>query len=111
MASSTAVAVAVNTRFLERVGFYMKKAAIAIMNEAAGTVSHTERVTYAKKILSGAAETEVGVSIPDYSLGVMTNPTMEAAADPDIEGNGIVDNDLEFTINSMYNAYAGIATV
>ena len=104
MASSTAVAVAVNARFIERVGFYMKKAAVAVMSEDAGTVSHAERVVYADKIIAGTA------SVREYSLGVMTNATMEAAADPDIEGNGISDTDLEFTVNSMFNAYAGIAT-
>ena len=105
MASSAAVSVAQNDKFIDRVEFYMKKAAIAVMSEAGSTLNHSERVVYAKMILGGTAD------MKQYSIGVMTNSTLESMADPDIDGNGIMDSNLEFTVNSIFDAFAGVATV
>ena len=97
--------VALQTAFLRRVKYAMKKAAVAIMAEDAGTASHAERVVYAKTILDGSA------SIAEYASAVVTNPTM--TTNGDITAGplfGVSDNDLEFTVNSMFNAMAGVAT-
>ena len=97
--------IAANNSFLRRVEYCMKKAAIDVMAESSGTASHTERVAYANNILGGSA------SVPAYALSVVTNSTITASADisnnPDF---GISDSDLDFTVNSMYNAMAGIST-
>ena len=103
--SIKAVAVSSNAEFQQRVAFYVQKAAIAVMAEAAGTANHTERVVYANKVLEGTA------NMAEYTLGVCTNATVFAALNPDAEDRGISDGDLEFTVNTMFNAFAGVATV
>jgi hypothetical protein len=87
-----------------RVEYCLKKAAVAVMAEEANTASHAERVIFAKKVLAGEA------SIPNATLAAMTNSTITAAGAPNTAPNfGVTDGDLEFTINSMFNAFAGVA--
>ena len=89
-----------------RVDFLMTKAAVAVMAEDASTDSHADRVVYAKKVLEGTA------SVPRYTVACVTNSTLvtngDVAAPPLY---GISDSDLEFTVNSLFNAMAGVATV
>ena len=88
-----------------RVEYCLKKAAIAIMAEDAGTANHAERVVYANKVLEGTA------SISEACKAVVTNATLTAGGDLDAGPLfGISDNDLEFTVNSMVNALAGVST-
>ena len=87
--------------FQKKIKVLMQKSAIAIMAEAADTASHTERVVYAKKILSGEA------SVSEYSYGVVTNSTIQGK----IDNSTSYDSDLEFVVNSMVNAFAGVALV
>jgi hypothetical protein len=97
--------IATQTTFLRRVKYAANKAAIAVMAEDAGTASHAERVVYAKTVLDGTA------SVQDYANAVVTNSTLTAAGDISSSPlHGISDNDLEFTVNSMFNAMAGVAT-
>lgn len=87
-----------------RVEYCLKKAAVAVMAEAANTDSHAERVVFAKKVLAGEA------SITNAALAVMTNATITAAGETNTSPNyGVSDGDLEFTVNSMFNAFAGVA--
>lgn len=87
-----------------RVEYCLKKAAVAVMAEAANTASHAERVAYAKKVLSGEA------SVAHVALAAMTNSTLTAAGAVGTAPNfGVSDGDLEFTVNSMFNAFAGVA--
>ena len=83
--------------FLRQVEYYMVKAAIAIIGEDSQTAGHTERVAYAKTILAGDAD------ISTFAVGVSTNSTIatKIAAEQDYSG------DLEFTVTSMFNDYAG----
>jgi hypothetical protein len=97
--------IAANPTFKSRVEYCMKKAAVAIMAEDAATANHAERVTYSVKILDGTA------SVAEYAKAVVTNPTLTANGDIGASPlHGISDGDLEFTVNSMMNAMAGIAT-
>ena len=86
-----------NVDFQEKVKFYVIKAAIAIMAEAASVDHHTERVAYAVKVLNDTS------SIPMYSLGVSVNATVKAH----IDAGTSYDSDLEFVVNSLFTAYAG----
>jgi hypothetical protein len=44
------------------------------------------------------------------AMAAMTNSTITANGAPNTPPNfGVSDNDLEFTINSMFNAFAGVA--
>lgn len=98
------IAIAKQDYFKDRVRFYATKAAIAVMSEAGNVVGHAERVIYAKAILAGS------VDIQQLAYGVVTNSTIAASADagtpPDFE---IVDGDIEFVVNSLFNAYAGVS--
>jgi hypothetical protein len=90
--------------FQARVCYCITKAAVAVMAEDAQTPNHAERVAYAKAVLSGAA------SVAEYSRAVVTNSTLTANGVDDPALFGISDGDLEFTVNSMFNAMAGVAT-
>lgn len=97
--------IASQTAFLRRVEYALKKAAIAVMAEEASTANHSERVTYAKKILEGSA------SVSEYAKSVVTNSTITTNGDlSESPLFGINDSDLEYTVNSMFNAMAGVAT-
>lgn len=102
--SLNAVAVSSNREFQNRVAHYVQKAAVAVMSELATEPNHAERVAYANKVLQG----EVGVT--EYTVAVCTNATIFAALNPQAEDRGVTDSDLEFTVNSMFNAFAGVAT-
>lgn len=95
MSSTDAMPVANEQGFQDRVEFFMKKAAVAVMAEALSTTGHTERAAYAKTVLGGFAR------VFDYAVSVLTNATVEAA------GLAVTDSDLEFTVNSMFNAFSG----
>ncbi len=97
--------IAIRSEFLRRVEYCLKKSAVAVMAEDAGTGSHAERVVYAKLILGGDA------SVQEAAKAIVTNSTLTTAGDLSASPLfGISDNDLEFTINSMFNAFAGVAT-
>lgn len=96
--------IASQTAFLRRVKYAMKKAAIAIMAEAAITPNHTERVAYVKTVLDGTA------SVSEYAEAVVTDSTLTAKGSlSDTPTFGILDTDLESSVNSMINAMSGVA--
>ena len=101
----TMATIAQQSAFKRRVEYCMKKAAVAVMAEAAGTASHAERVVFAITVLDGSA------SVSEAASAVVTNATL--TTNGDITAGplyGVSDNDLEFTVNSMFNAFAGVAT-
>lgn len=104
--ANEAALVADEITWQDRIEYYRLKAAIAVMAEDAQTANHAERVTYAKKIIEG------GDNISGYSLAVATNSTIQAAiiVATGAPGWDVTDNDIEFTVNSLFNAFAGIAT-
>lgn len=88
-------------------------AAEAVMMESAQTTSHTQRIGYAIGILNS---TVTPISI---ARGILTNPTIsQEAAIPALDepdptkaapGYNIADGDIQFTMNSIFNALAGIS--
>ena len=96
--------IARNQRFQDRVNYYLNKAAIAVMAEAANTASHQNRVFYSRKILGG------GINMQDIAIDVATNATIAAeavlATTPDY---AVPDSDIEFVVNSLFNALAGVS--
>ena len=90
--------------FKRRVRYCANKAAVAVMAEAVETAGHADRVVYAKKILDGSANLDI------YAHAVVTNSTLTANGDiSQVPNMGITDGDLEFTVNSIFNAMAGIS--
>lgn len=93
--------------FQSRVSYALVVAAVNVMAESAGTVNHAERVIYAKKIINGDYD------LIDPSMAVLTNSTIAAESDSTIVSNGsfnIPDGDIQFAINSLFNALAGVST-
>lgn len=84
--------------FQHKVKIYMQKGAIAVMAEPDITVNHADRVIYASKVLNGTA------SILEFALGVVTNSTIGNYIETDA---AIPETDLEFTVNSLIDAFAG----
>ena len=82
-----------NATFRARVEMAMTKSAIAISNEDPKTKYHTERVRYAQAALANVESTSRMMA-----FGVSANPAIS------IESS---DADIEFTVNSIWNAYAG----
>ena len=82
-----------------KVKYEMVKAAIAVMAEAAETEGHAARIVYAGKILDGSA------SVENMVIGVIMNDTIKAKVSADTD----YSSDLAFVINSLFNAYAGVA--
>jgi hypothetical protein len=102
---SDAVTVARVPAFQDRVKYAAVKAAVAVMAESAGTASHAQRVVYARSILAGL------IDILSLAVGVTTNTTILAELNPAAAPNyGVPDADIEFTVNSLFNAYAGVST-
>ena len=99
------VAISRVQRFQDRVNYYLNKAAVDVMAEAANTAQHSQRVQFARTVLNGG-----GPTILQVAIDVMGNSTIAAeavlATTPDYE---IPDSDIAFTINSLFNALAGVA--
>lgn len=89
---------AISIDFKAKIKYFMQKAAIAIIGEDGGTVGHAERLVYAKLVLAGTA------SVEEFAIGVATNSTISTAING---GSEPTDNDIEFTVNSMINDFAG----
>lgn len=88
--------IAHNTDFQARIQYLMTKAAVAKLNAA--TPSQADTIL-GQKILNGSA------NVAAWALAVVTNPTIAAGAHS-ANGSTIVDSDLEFTVNSLWAAFA-----
>lgn len=83
--------------FQGRCKYFFQKAAIAVMSEDPGTANHDDRVRFAAKVITG------GISQTELAIAVATNSTIAATID---SAGTPSDNDLEFTVNSMFDAFA-----
>jgi hypothetical protein len=72
------------------------QAAANVMAEAPETVGHAQRTAYAQRILLNPI-----VEAGPIAFGV--------AAQPGITGAEATDQDILFTINALFNAWAGVA--
>lgn len=103
--SANAVRVSKMRRFCDRVNFFVVKCAAAVMLEDVGTAGYPERVIFSGKVMVN------DYNLPQYVNAVLTNGTVLSNLTDDVDAdNGISDGDLEFTVNSFYNAFAGVAT-
>jgi hypothetical protein len=92
MTASEQYDVAHTPAFIARVGQISIKSAIAVAAEDPGTANHAERIAFGNKVLLDPGN--YGALI---AQGVVTNASITASSP---------DNDIEFTVNSMWNAYA-----
>jgi len=79
-----------------RVRYLMVKAALAKLN--AETPSQAD-IILGQRILDGAE------SVDQWALAALTNPSIAAGAHAD-DGSTIQDVDLEFSVNSLWAAFA-----
>lgn len=97
---STLGFIATLTDLQNRVGIAMSSAAVAIYNESNTVTGHTARAAYATKVLNG------NYNLPAVCLAVLINSTIQSEAQ-NIAGNNILDSDIQFQVNSIWNALAG----
>lgn len=90
-----------STEFQQRVNYAMSVAAVAVYSESTGTTGHAIRAAFATRVLNG------NFNLVAACFAVLTNPTIAAEAVPGQSGNNIPDADIQFAINSIWNALAG----
>lgn len=97
--------IANDSNFKNRVNYAMINAAVAVVAEANNTANHQKRCDFARSIIGGSA------NVFQYCIGVLNNSTIAAEANsattPDF---AIPDSDIQFAVNSLFNAYAGVTT-
>ncbi len=96
--------VSTKAAFRKRIQLYVVKEATKAMDEVNTVDSHVERVAFAERVFVSDYD------LNQYVLAVLSNATLLAALNRDAEDNGVTDGDLEFTVNSFYNAFAGVST-
>ena len=82
--------------FVARVQAAMVKSAIAVNSEDPATAAHATRVQWATQVLRDPAHYAARTA-----FGVAVNPVITAESP---------DDAIEFTVNSAWNAYAGVIT-
>lgn len=80
--------------FANRIGQAMCKAAVAVQAEAVNTVNHTNRANFATLALRDPERYQ-----PAVARAVVTNAGITSTA--------ATDGDIEFTVNSMWDAFSG----
>jgi hypothetical protein len=91
-------------QFQRRVNYFVVKAAVAVMNEDPLTANHTERVAFANSVFVS------DYNLEQYTNSILANPTIMSGLTVSDAGNGVTDSDLEFVVNSVYDAFAGVST-
>lgn len=103
MASKECMELANYGPFQDRVRYFLKKAAIAIMAESDTVDEHEKRVAFSRRVLAEQ------VNKIAYTIGVSTNSTVAATVGTktaEVACSDVSDGDLEFTVNSLINAYS-----
>lgn len=95
MNTSELAALSRSYAFQRRVDYLMVKAAIAKLN---AVTPPAEDILLGQRILDGAEPVE------RWTVAVLTNTTIAAGSHPG-DGDTIVDNDLEFAVNSLWSAF------
>jgi hypothetical protein len=97
--------IANETEFQQRVEYAMSVAAANVYSENTSTTGHATRAAFANKVLAG------NYNIKSACFGVLSNPTIAAEATIPASGppagNSIPDADIQFAVNSLWNAFAG----
>lgn len=87
--------------FRRRVSYALTVAAINAYSEPTGVAGHVARAAFATKVLASQFDLHGAV------LGVLTNATIATEANSATPGNNVPDADIQFAINSIFNALAG----
>lgn len=96
-------AIAKDSNFQSRVQYAMMVAAVNVYSEAAGTPGHPARSAFAVRVINGQ------FSILTACLAVLTNATIAAEANlVTTPGFAIPDGDIQFSVNSLWNDFAGV---
>jgi hypothetical protein len=99
------IAVSTSTRFQNRCNYALQVAAVNVMAEVSTTTAHRQRVDFAIKVFNGT-----GPTLSEVALATLTNATIageeNSATLPD---QGVPDGDIQFAINALFNALAGVA--
>lgn len=95
------VDVAAKPSFIARVNYAVVIAAVNVAAEDPATPNHAARVAFANTIL-------IGGTAPGAVNAVLANSTIAAESDSSQRGENIPDGDLQFAVNSVFNALAGI---
>ncbi len=95
------IKIAGNDGFQNRVKYALTSAAVSVYNELSSTTGHTARVAYATSVIQGS------YNLAPASLAVLTNTSIATEATlgsaPDF---AIPDSDIQFAVNSLWNALA-----
>lgn len=94
--------IALQNEFLLRIRCALYVAAIDVFAEDAGTTNHAQRLVYAAKVTSNQFD------LSSVANSVLTNATIAAEANANIAGNSIPDSDIQFSLNSVFDALAGV---
>ena len=97
MTLATQYALARSPDFMARVAIAMIQAAIAISNESSAVNNHALRARHAARVLN-----EPEHFAPGFALGVASNPAITAESS---------DSDIQFTVNSNWDAFAGTSAL
>lgn len=97
MSMETQYALAKQQTFVQKVTVAMIQAAIAIANESVATPNHDLRARHAARVLN-----EPEHFAPGFALGVASNPAIKAES---------TDSDIQFTVNSNWDAFAGTSAL
>lgn len=79
--------------FLRKVEHAMLKSAVAVVAESVGTTNHASRTAWATQVLRTPEQ-----KVRAVAKAVVTNASITIAS---------ADADIEFTINSQWDAFAG----
>lgn len=98
--------IANDSRFQSRCMQAALDAAINVMAEDPGTASHLKRAQYAEAIINGA------VNPVSIARAVLSNSTIAGESDVTqiLTTDAIPDSDIQFAVNSVFNALADVAT-
>lgn len=94
MAFVDQINLAMTPHFIVRVQGAMVKSALAVASEDPATAGHGTRVAWATQVLRDPAHYAARMA-----YGVAVNPVITAESS---------DSDIEFTVNSVWDAYAGV---
>ncbi len=89
-------------RFQNRCSYSLDVAAVNVIAESTTTANHAQRTAYAKNIVSGNFNPRI------VSIGVLTNSTISSEATLAGPDFAIPDGDIQFTINTLFNDFAGV---
>lgn len=107
MAYINSAGLAIDSNFQQVVKVAMVTVALSIMTEASNTTAHAQRVALAEGVLQNPNS-----YINSFALAVACNPAIPATFSTQLGQftTTATDSDIQFTVNSDFNALAGISS-